>query len=720
MAIITAEKNRVAQTLLQFAVETNDPNLITVGQPEKRAVLTKGAPIYAVKYEGSVIEAHDNVNDARNAMNKLMFDASQVGSNKWSVAKVTDQGVRYQASPMLAANEAGVYLSGKFVRMQINDPLMARAYLNQGVDHLIGVLKVGKEVNTFLSKAYTGWNPSFIFKNAIRDATEGVINLTGDYGGTTMLKVLSKYPEAFGSLLRYAATGKMTDSISNYRADGGKIGAAYLPDLDRVGQDIRKVYNDYAGVADTLKRDGSFSALRVASDKTISKLTHFIEVANMATENSMRLATYETMRENGMSRNKSALAAKDVTLNFNRKGEIGTQASALWLFFNPSVQGAARSIQTLLHSEHKTQAWALTGAMTLLFYAMAKINASADKERWEQTPDYEKSHNLIIPAGKYQVKIPIPYGYGFFGNLGTAIHELQGGKDITKVGYMLANAFAEGYSPIGNPFGDKPDYKNLAEIVPGTPLKIGAEILANRSGLGGPIVPPDQKEGKPDSTTMFRNTKETVWDKITGGMNKATGGNKAVAGWVDVHPDTLKYLWATATGGTGRFITDSMQIANLTAQGATPDLREVPILRDFLRTQQITDTQKAFMDAVSDSKIAQTQFDTAKKNLEEVMKGKNEKVQDEARETLDMVREKNRVFLKLGSAITEYQKADSARKDEIDAIMADTSTPLQERRLKAKEVEKVESDLYNRYISLFKEKEDEQKKDELERAKKKN
>jgi hypothetical protein len=84
-----------------------------------------------------------------------------------------------------------------------------------------------------------------------------------------------------------------------------------------------------------------------------------------------------------------------------------------------------------------------------------------------------------------------------------------------------------------------------------------------------------------------------------------------------------------------------------------------------------------------------------------------------------MVVERNRALLGLGSAITKFQKADSAQRDTAEAIMADTSIPLQERRVKVKEIEKIETDLYNRYISLFKEREDQQKQGELERAKKK-
>ena len=721
LAIFLAQKQRVGQTLLQFALEANDPNLITINAPEKRAVLMPGESVYEVRYNGGTVGTYNSAQDARSEMTKMLATFKNNVTDeikKFSIQKIQSDGtVQYKASPILAENEVGVYLNGQFVRMQINDPLLARSYKSLGVDHLVGVLKIGRDVNTFLSKAYTGYNPSFLVKNAIRDASEGVINLTGDYGAGMMAQVLAHYPAAAINLTKYALTGKADPIIADYRADGSTTGAAYAGDLERVGDDVRKVYNDYAGVMDTFRREGTFSAAKVAGDKTISVLTHFIEVANGVSENAMRLATYQTLRENGYSRNKSALAAKDVTLNFNRRGEIGAQAGALFLFFNPAIQGSARLVQTMLFSKHKYQAWAITGAMTALFYAMAAANHDADKDRWDETPDYEKAHNLIIPIGKYQLKIPIPYGYGFFGALGTAIYEVQHGKDVKKVGYMLANAFAEGFSPIGNPVGDKPDYKNLAEILPFTPIKIGAEIGVNRSGLGGPIYPDNQREGKPDSSTMFRSTKGSLWDAIASKTNKLTGGNKAVAGWADVHPDTLKSLWATATGGTGRFITDTAQLGNLTFQGATPELHEIPILRDFVSEPRISGTRKVFYDAIDDAKRAQTEFSTAVKNLEQANSGKNEAAKKEAVETKDEVLETNRALLGLGGTILKFQKVDSVKRDEMEAVMNDTSIPLQERRTKVREMEIAEKELYDRFIKIFKTKEATQKEDELKRAK---
>ena len=54
---------------------------------------------------------------------------------------------------------------------------------------------------------------------------------------------------------------------------------------------------------------------------------------------------------------------------------------------------------------------------------------------WDKIPDYVKERNLIImrPNGKDYFKIPMPYGFNVFLNMGTAMTEsAYGGKRLTK------------------------------------------------------------------------------------------------------------------------------------------------------------------------------------------------------------------------------------------------------------------------------------------------
>ena len=59
------------------------------------------------------------------------------------------------------------------------------------------------------------------------------------------------------------------------------------------------------------------------------------------------LAAYKAALDMGMSREKAASLAKNLTVNFNRKGQVGMQAGAVYAFFNAAMQGTARIGQTL-------------------------------------------------------------------------------------------------------------------------------------------------------------------------------------------------------------------------------------------------------------------------------------------------------------------------------------------------------------------------------------
>ena len=72
-----------------------------------------------------------------------------------------------------------------------------------------------------------------------------------------------------------------------------------------------------------------------------------MERVNTSVENGVRLASYIEARKAGVSRDKAAELAKNLTVNFNKSGEFGTVANSAYLFFNASVQGTSRLIRTL-------------------------------------------------------------------------------------------------------------------------------------------------------------------------------------------------------------------------------------------------------------------------------------------------------------------------------------------------------------------------------------
>jgi hypothetical protein len=688
-AIYLSEKQKVTRALRNMLEQANNQNIGTVGQPEKKATLHQGY-YHQVWIDGNPLGAYGSYNEAKAAISS---DAQQSGRSlsKYAVVhKPADPAVVFMSRPMLADNEVALYENGQRIRLQLNDELLARAARNLGVDGASGLLKAAQSFNRWLSHAYTGYNPEFILANVARDMTTGMINLSGQYGGKFALKALKGYGSAVRGLWKQIH-GKADPWVDRYRAAGGSTGAAYLSDLERIGTDLKRTFQDYQGASETLRQGDRSGAARVAVSDKIRWLGGWIEKMNQVGENALRVATFRAMVEAGHSDAVAARAAGDVTVNFNRKGELTTTLGGLYLFFNPSIQGTKAMWDALAKGSHRGQAMALAGSLTLLALTLAELargGDDADEEAWKRIPGYVKDRNLVIKMGDIQGTIPIPYGYGAFWSLGNILSDLSHGEDKTKAGIRFASSLFEQFSAIGNPFaGDEADIKNAVSLLP-TALKPMMEIAMNRNSLGRPIMPEMSpwNTAQPDSARRWRSTTGSLYDGIASGLNSWTGGNAYQAGAIDISPETLSYLWRTFTGGAGKFAIDSMGLGARIAQGVSPELREIPVLRKFVRAESIQDARALFNEQSATVRLAVDAFNAAKRA----------KDLPAMRQMLDEQRE----ILTLGKVLRTAQKMIRVRRELEDRInQSDLS--IEEKRAQLKTIEKQESSILSRFTARF-------------------
>lgn len=708
-AIQLEEKNNVGISLVHMAVEAQNQDLITVGKPERRQVY-KDKTAFEVQYKGVPVGSFDTMRDAQDFILRDAALAKRQGSS-YGIAKSNDPTVVFMASPMLAENEVNVYINGHTVRVQLNDELLAQAYTNMGVEH-VGLLLTGaREFNSWLSKAYTGFNPEFALVNLSRDMFAGSINLTGDYGVGMTAKIYAHYPRAFKELVKSFRDPANSKLISDYRAAGGNTGAAYLSDLERIGKDVMGAYNEYAGTLDTLGRTysenrqegrGKFVAGAKATGAAISAgykhipfIGHFLtlmEHVNAVTENALRVATFDTLRRNGYSDAKAAQAAKMSTVNFNRKGEISNAAGALYLFFNPSVQGIQRATSVLTSSKHKGQARALAGMMTLGAFAIAEAMRGGDdddKKKWKQTPDYVKDRNIVINLGDdEQFTIPLPYEYSLFWSLGNMLSDAIHGANGWKLGVRLSDAIMGNFSPIGNPI--EGGEATPVQILPTALKMIVAPTLGSegQDSFGRPLLPKKFSEAKPDSQTMFRSSKGSPYASIAEGLNSATGGDAYHKGHVDISPETLKYWVSSLTGGTGKFAMDSITLGSNIAQGVdTVELREMPVVRKFVRESGVSDARQLFY----------THSKEAKEKADALMFAKQARDPSGAQKIVG----EDLAEIKLAAYSAAYHKQLKAYSDLVDAIRLDDKLTLNEKRLQMKMYEKKEQAVYDAFDQHF-------------------
>lgn len=635
-AILLAEKNEVFKHLLRLAMSVQAPNLWTVGKPQKRAVLKPGTASYGVYYKGNAIASFDTKAEAEKFRHHMAYSAGPYNNSNLVISKsYSDPQVAYMASPLPDKNEVIGYIKGEQVRIQLHDDLLLRAYQKLGQENLNWALRAGREINTYLSKAYTGLNPEFILTNMQRDLISGLINITGEQGGTMALRTLANWLPSLRAMLSYSVRGKDNLWIEYYRKDGGSTGAAYLSDLERIGRSTQRAFEESVGVK-RLAKEYKGAALRVGTKKLIHLAAGWIEHLNAAAENGMRVAIYRSMVERAAKdqgidvnallqqpggeqklrqflenqkalrlRNAAAQAAKDSTVNFNAKGEYGAQLGALYLFANPAIQGSASMAHALFMGKHKGQAWAAMGSLAALAFMLA---AQFDDDEWDEIPQYEKDRSMLFKLWNgTRVKIAVPYGHGVAFALGNAIYDMsRGKKDVSEQAYHMASSLLENMSPI-NPLGDKPDPVYAAtQIIPFEPLKLIVQAATNKNNFQSPIRPESKfDEAQPDFLKMHRATHGSVYEQITTGLNTLTGGTLTQAGWADMSPETLRFLVESAIGGSGKFFVDTVALSNKTRHGLEEgadltqlvELYDIPMVRKGLSEENPTNARRAFWES---------------------------------------------------------------------------------------------------------------------------
>jgi hypothetical protein len=291
-------------------------------------------------------------------------------------------------------------------------------------------------------------------------------------------------------------------------------------------------------------------------------------------ENSVRLATYKTARDSGLSIDKSASIAKNITVNFNRKGAATTKIGAFYAFFNASVQGNARMLETLRSPAGKkiiASGVALGAVSTLL-----SITAMGGDD-WDKIPEYIRERNLIIPdfanKGKY-IAIPLPLGFNVIPNIGRKAVEMAfGSNKVSKTQRLgeLLTSFIDNFNPLGG--------KDIGQTITPTVADPIAALWRNKDWTGRSIYKEDFSSLDP--TPGFTRKKDTAtWlsKQAAEAINKLTGGTDNKQGARSPTPDQIDYVFGQLGGGTYRELANSAQAAAAPFDDEELPMRKVPLL----------------------------------------------------------------------------------------------------------------------------------------------
>jgi hypothetical protein len=305
------------------------------------------------------------------------------------------------------------------------------------------------------------------------------------------------------------------------------------------------------------------------------------------------------MRKAGISKERAASVARELTVNFNRKGEWGPVINSAYMFFNASVQGSTRMLQAIGRSKAVRRAvYAIVGggvALEVMNYLIAGDDDDGENA-YDKIKPWVKERNMIfmLPGRKDYMMIPMPYGYNVPFVAGQKIGELA--RSVAGHGKLTPAKAAAGIGGaiMGsfNPLGTSPTESFLQMASP-TILDPVVQIAENKSWFGGPISPIKYDRNKPDSENYF----SSVHPAFIGAarfLNSSTGGNAARSGVIDVSPETLEHYAQFIGGGIGKFVLNATGTGQrfLTGEEFIPE--KFPIFRRLYGKQTMTSRRGDF------------------------------------------------------------------------------------------------------------------------------
>ncbi|MCC4289098.1 LPD38 domain-containing protein [Vreelandella aquamarina] len=580
MSLIRRRKNEVGNAFLSMV--TDHPN------PELWQVFTDESP----DTERSTVRVTD----------------PETGEKRW---EVREQPVQMRRDDRYFKTKR----AGRTYYIKVKDQRLMNAMRNVGPEKLGWLTRTAGAATRIMSSLMTSYSPEFLVTNFERDIQTALLNIgaeqTRDDGRIKGQRILVDTARDVRPAMRAAWRGLNRSKASNkaetrewdrwfreFIEDGAKTGYFDMKDIDAQAKEISSMVR---------RADGSTLSHMLKARK---KTADFVENINGAVENAVRLSAYVNSRRNGLTRRQAASLAKNLTVNFNRRGEIGTGLNAAYMFANASIQGTmnfARVMVTLKNTpEGKSpmNVWArfnlgqkIGFGMASTAFALATLNRLLSDEDddgvlfWDKVPDHVKERHYVIMTGwatgnpEDYVKIPLPYGYNVFAVTGTHLEAVIAGTETpVEAAKNLGLAVAGSFSPIG--FEDSESLGGLAakNLTP-TLARSLVQLGWNEDFAARMIYRENDSYGipSPESSLYMRST-PGAYKAISQVLNEITGGTQNISGGVDINPDVIQHLVNYYGGGAWSFVEKTADFAARSVTGQEVENYRTPFVGKVLGT----------------------------------------------------------------------------------------------------------------------------------------
>lgn len=442
---------------------------------------------------------------------------------------------------------------------------------NDNAGAIGAILRAGEALNRQLSAFYTTRNPDFVVSNFIRDALYGNTMVWVKEGANYAVRYNKNFMKVNPAIMKILFTKLRNGTLDMnnetekmfklFMDNGGETGYSTVRDIEKHKNDIKR----------ELRR-----ARRIYIGRAWSLLGERLDEYNRAVENCARFAAFMTSRQMKRSIDRSIYDAKEISVNFNKKGSgakfmgangqtfggntaafVSGLGRSFYVFWNAAVQGTTNFGRQL--ERHPGKALTGVGAMFMLGLLMAAIGSGddgddGDKNAYYNLPEYVRRSNIVfrLPGMDEQwISIPLPVEYRAMYGMGELAMSAVSGKEHY-TGEELANQIAGQFSQL-MPIDFLEGGGGWNAFVPSS-VKPFAEVIANKSWTGMPIYKdtPWNKD-MPEWTKSYKSGNKYLIN-LAAVMNDVSGGDQYTKGSIDINPAKVEYLLNGYFGGVSNTI----------------------------------------------------------------------------------------------------------------------------------------------------------------------
>lgn len=428
---------------------------------------------------------------------------------------------------------------------------------------------------------FTSRNPAFMVTNLMRDMQFALISASVKEGmgySTRLAKNFTIVGKTIATNV-FGEGNKDNPEFQKYWEEflynGGETGYANLHSIDYQRKYVNKKLREFSDQRDFIQPFRAY--------------VQFMESSNRTVEDLSRFATYVTSRQEGRSIERSVSDAKEITINFNRKGSGGFMANfvhTFYLFANPAIQGLR--LMGVLAKNHPVRFTTMLSSSMAAGALVPLINEllinlfgdDDDKEMYQNITPWVRRNNIVVynPFTKDKfITWMLPHEIRPFYGIGEMCYDAANG------GLRRKNLLGEAAKQMTTMLPIDP-FSGMDWWIPDFAKPIIQSYVINQNFMGTPIYRDTEwNKFDPEWTKAYKRTPDAIVEAAKW-ASEVSGGDEVVPGKININPARIDNLLRGYMGGFLTTYTDLTNIAFSLLTGKEVSANDIPVVNKMVRT----------------------------------------------------------------------------------------------------------------------------------------